>query len=161
MLDPTTWIPERRLQRREYKDYQPLFMLVNSLDIVDETTRRDFVCLNGPVWKRYTEATKRTRERRITVLFLSDEHNLFDALLFVGCDFLKSREHRVRTLWTNPAWCLDDPTARQLCVDLQGRSVLRLSSLPGLRTVDTAVPAGTRVLLPERSSRGHGVTLGP
>lgn len=149
--DPPTWTPERRLQRREFKDFQPLFMLVNSLDIIDEPTRRDFVCLNGPVWKRYNETTRRSRQRRITVLFLSDEYNLFDTMLYVGCDCLKGREHRCRTLWTHPDWRVDDTTARQLCIDLQGRSVLRPASVPGLVPVDAGPLPSFR---PRPASRG-------
>lgn len=67
--------PHQRLQRREFKDFQPLFMLINSLDIIDPATRRDFVCNLGPVWQRYNAATKGATARRITVLFLGDEYN--------------------------------------------------------------------------------------
>lgn len=126
------WTAEQRLQRREFKDYQPLFMLINSLDFIDESTRRQFACINGAVWRRYTELTKRSRQRRITALFLSDENNLFLDLLFVGGDCLKGREHRCGTLWADADWRLDDATARHLCIGLGGRSILYPSMLrPG------------------------------
>lgn len=121
----TLWTADRRIQRREFRDYQPLFMLVNSLDFITEATRRDFTCIHGPVWRRYNETTRRARERRITALFLSDENNRFEELLFVGCDAKKGREHRCRTMWIHPQWEADDIVARWLCVSLAGRSVLR------------------------------------
>ena len=123
------WHVDRRIQRREFRDYQPLFMLVNGLDIIDEATRREFVCINGPVWRRYNDTTRGARFRRITVLFLSDEDNLFHELLFVGCDAFKRREHRCTTMWRHPDWAIDDSIARQVCITLGGRSVLRVSSL--------------------------------
>lgn len=123
------WTTEQRLQRREFKDYQPLFMLINSLDFIDESTRREFVCIHGEVWRRYTELTKRSRERRITALFLSDENNLFHELLFIGCDALKGRDHRCRVMWSHPDWPFDEPMARHVCIALGGRSVLRASAL--------------------------------
>lgn len=147
------WHPDRRIQRREFKDYQPLFMLVNSLDFIDEATRREFICINGPVWRRYNEVTRRARFRRITVLFLSDEDNTFHELLFVGCDALKGREHRCRMLWRHPDWAVDDAVARTACVTLAGRSVIRTSSLwPSAAPVDRAAASrpigGLRMPLP-------------
>lgn len=135
---------DRRIQRREFKDYQPLFMLVNSLDCIDEATRREFICIHGPVWQRYNETTRRARERHITALFLSDENNFFQELLFVGCDARKGREHRCRVMWSHPAWCLGEAMARHVCITLAGRSVLRESALwPVERTRHDFRPAGT------------------
>lgn len=134
------WTAEQRLQRREFKDYQPLFMLINSLDFIDESTRRQFACINGAVWRRYTELTKRSRQRRITALFLSDENNLFLDLLFVGGDCLKGREHRCGTLWADPDWGLDDATAHHLCIGLAGRSILYPSMLWPADSASAAAP---------------------
>ena len=120
---------DRRIQRREFRDYQPLFMLINSLDFIDEAIRREFMCINGPVWQRYNEATRGARERRITALFLSDENNFFHELLFVGCDAIKGREHHCRVMWTHPTWALEETSARDACITLGGRSVLRWSHL--------------------------------
>lgn len=115
-----------RIQRREFKDYQPLFMLINSLDVIDEATRRDFVCMQGPVWRRYNEATKGAKQRRITVLFLGDADNRFEELLLVGCDHVRRREHHCHRLWSGHALgsLLDDRAVRHLCCGLAGRSVL-------------------------------------
>lgn len=123
------WTAERRLQRREFRDYQPLFMLINSLDFIDAATRRAFVCIHGEAWRRYTALTKRSRERRITALFLSGPGHVFQSMLYVGADCLKGREHRCATLWADPAWPLDEATARHLCIGLGGRSILPLSTL--------------------------------
>lgn len=134
---------DRRIQRREFRDYQPLFMLVNSLDFIDGATRRQFMCIHGPVWQRYNETTRRASERRITALFLSDENNCFLELLFVGCDARKGREHRCRAMWSHPAWSLDEAMARHACITLAGRSVLRESALwPVERTRHDFRPAG-------------------
>jgi hypothetical protein len=116
----------QRIQRREFKDYQPLFMLINSLDIIDEATRRDFICMQGPVWRRYNEATKGAQHRRITVLFIGDQYNSFEELLLVGCDFVRRRQHCCKPLWTGHPWTasLDDAAVRHLCIGLAGRSVL-------------------------------------
>jgi hypothetical protein len=120
---------DRRIQRREFKDYQPLFMLINSLDFVDAAIRREFMCIHGPVWQRYNETTRRARERRITALFLSDDNNFFHELLFVGCDALKGCEHHCRVMWMHPTWAMDEESARNACITLGGRSVLRWSNL--------------------------------
>lgn len=138
------WNPERRIQRREFRDYQPLFMLINSVDSVDEATRREFICINGPVWRRYNDTTRRSRERRITVLFLSDENNRFHELLFVGCDALKRREHRCKVMWHHPDWPVDDTLARQACIQFAGRSVLHVSSLWPMPHERPAVPTPPR-----------------
>lgn len=129
-----------RIQRREFKDYQPLFMLIGNLDFVDEATRREFACISGPVWRRYTDATRRARQRRITALFLSDENNLFHDLLFVGCDALTRWEHRHWVLWNHPGWPVDEAVARHACVTLAGRSVLRASSLWPAQHAPVAAP---------------------
>ena len=142
---------DQRIQRREFKDYQPLFMLINSLDVIDEVTRREFMCINGPVWQRYTEATRRTRERRITALFLSDENNLFHGLLFVGCDARRGREHHCCAMWCHPDWLLDEAMARHACITLAGRSVLRASTLwPHREDVHAGPPS-----LPQWSGLAH------
>ncbi len=116
----------RRIQRREFKDYQPLFMLLNGLDIIDEATRREFICIQGPVWQRYTEATKGAKARRITVLFLSNENNGFDELLVVACSSFRRRQHHTKCLWNQHplAHGLDDAGLRHICHDLSGRSVV-------------------------------------
>ncbi len=121
----------RRVQRREFKEYQPLFMLINSLDIIDNATRREFMCVNGPVWHRFNEATKGASQRRITALFLSNEQNAFDELLFVGCDYVRRRQHQCRPLWTGHALCtaLGDSLVKRACLELAGRSVVRLGML--------------------------------
>lgn len=121
----------RRVQRREFKDYQPLFMLINSLDIIDDATRRDFMCINGPVWLRFNEATKGAKERRITTLFLSNENNTFDELLFVGCDYVRRRQRHCRVLWRNPALCPppSEHGLRHVCLELAGRSILTVKGL--------------------------------
>ncbi len=140
----TLWTAERRIQRREFRDYQPLFMLVNSLDFIDDATRREFTCIQGPVWRRYNETTRRARDRRITVLFLSDDNNRFEELLFVGCDAIKGRDHRCRAIWTHPNWAVDDVVARWLCVGLAGRSVLRGSELWASDWTPPPVPVRSR-----------------
>ncbi|MBL8301284.1 MAG: hypothetical protein JNM26_00765 [Ideonella sp.] len=151
------WNPDRRIQRREFKDYQPLLMLVNSVDSVDAATRREFICINGPVWRRYNDTTRRSRERRITVLFLSNEDNTFDELLFVGCDALKRREHRCRVMWSHPEWPVDDALARRACITLAGRSVLRVSSLWPTPHAHPSVPTPPRL---RRLATAGGAALG-
>jgi hypothetical protein len=146
LLIPDT---DRRIQRREFKDYQPLFMLINSLDFIDDATRREFMCINGPVWRRYNDITRRARERRITALFLSDENNFFHELMFVGCDARKGREHRCRVMWNHPDWPLDEVLARHVCITLGGRSVLRESALWPRRT--SLVAERTNVCAPSVS----------
>ena len=120
-----------RIQRREFSDYQPLFTLINSLDIIDEATRRDFIFKHGPVWQRYNEATKGAAQRRITVLFLGDEHNTFDELMFVGCDYVRRRQHHCQPLWNeHPSWPEPGPQlVRRACIEWAGRSVLHVSML--------------------------------
>lgn len=138
----------RRVQRREFKDYQPMLMLINSLDIIDEATRRDFMCVVGPIWQRYNAATKGARQRRITAYFLGDDTNSFDELLYIGCDWVSRRQHQWRTLWAGHPLCerLSEEAVRHFCVGLEGRSVLTLSGLlPVLQpahTVDMADGAG-------------------
>ncbi|GAP38740.1 hypothetical protein ISF6_5293 [Piscinibacter sakaiensis] len=107
-------------------------MLLQSLDIVDAPTRRAFACITGPVWQLYTQATRRSRERRLTAVFESDAQHRFQALLFVGCDFLRRGSPHCRPLWTAPGWQVDDATAQALCIGHAGRSVLRPAEVPGL-----------------------------
>ncbi len=122
---------QRRIQRRELKDYQQLFMLMNSVDILDEGTRKDFICITGAVWKRYNEATKGASKRRITALFLSNDFNGFEELLFVGCDYERSRQHRCCTLWddhTIGGW-ISQSCLTHVTTGLAGRTVLRLNAI--------------------------------
>jgi hypothetical protein len=121
----------QRIQRREYKDFQPLSLQIVNLDIVDPATRRDFICVVGPVWKRFNAATRGAKNRRITALFLSNEANTFDALLFVGCDYVRRRERHWNALWTaHPAFLgADSSLVEHVCVNMGGRSVLTFGSL--------------------------------
>ena len=147
----------QRIQRREFRDYQPLFMLINSLDIIDEATRRDFVCMQGPVWRRYNEATKGAKERRITVLFLGDADNSFEELLLVGCDFVRRRQRHCQRLWSrHPLGSrLDDAAVHQLCCGLAGRSVITWKEMdPWLQTLGPE-PSSS----PESFVEGHGRSL--
>lgn len=131
MFGPSTY----RIQRREYRDYQPVFMLLNSLAIIDEPTRRAFMCINGPIWQHYTVATKGASERRLTVMFLGNGHSVFDELLFVGCSWVRRRRQQALSLWSNHPLCqdLDDAAVHALCIELSGRSVLTLEVLQHLR----------------------------
>ncbi len=121
----------RRVQRREFKDYPPVFMLLSNLDIIDDATRRDFACLIGQVWQRYNAATKGAKERRITALFLSNERNTFDELLFVGCDFVTRRQHHCLPLWSEHPLASGWSAAqmRIACIERAGRSVLHWRDL--------------------------------
>ena len=144
-----------RIQRREFSDYQPLFTLINSLDIIDEATRRDFVFKHGPVWQRYNAVTKGAQRRRITVLFLGDETNSFEELLFVGCDCVKQRIHQCQILWSgHPLGALlDDAAVRHLCLGLAGRSVLTWAALLPCLQAGAHSPYGATAA----SSRSGGI----
>lgn len=148
--------PYQRLQRREFKDFQPLFMLINSLDIIDAATRRDFVCKLGPVWQRYNAATKGAKARRITALFLGDEYNSFDALFLVACDYSRRRQHHCVTLWAGHplAAGITEPALKHLCLGTAGLSVLNWPALRSTWFSETPRPSGT-----ERASQPLGLPI--
>ncbi|GAP35987.1 hypothetical protein ABXN37_12610 [Piscinibacter sakaiensis] len=123
------WHWEPRVQRREFRDYQPLSMMVAETAVLPAATRREFACVTGTVWRQYHTVTRRARDRRLTMLFLAGADQALTELLLVGCDCLRRGERQYRTLYVNPSWPIDDALARRLCVDHDGRSVLPLSAL--------------------------------
>jgi hypothetical protein len=157
-MDPTTMIEHnhQRLQRREFKDFQPLFMLINSLDIIDAATRRDFVCKLGPVWQRYNAATKGAKSRRITALFLGDGYNSFDALFLVACDYVRRRQQHCVPLWTGHplAAGITEPALKHLCLGTAGLSVLDWPAIRSRWFSPTPGPCGT-----ERAAPPLGLTI--
>ncbi len=138
------------IQRREFKDYQPLFTLINGLSGLDHAVKRDFGFKFGPVWVRYNEATKGAAQRRITALFLCDETGAFDELLWVGCDCVRQRSVVCAPLWSGHPLLpsLGEPVIHHLCVGMAGRSVLRLTSLLSAAGAAAGVPAGVAPALP-------------
>lgn len=132
----------RRIQRREFRDFQPLSLLVAEMDIVEPQARRDFLCITGPIWKRYNAATVRSAQRRLTALFLSNEANTFERLLFVGCDTVRRRRRSSQALWAaEPFAGLDARAVEHICIDLRGRSVITFGSLAPFMAGAASPPA--------------------
>lgn len=144
-----------RIHRREFKDYQPLLMLLQTLDIVDDDTRQDFACVTGAVWRAFTLATKGAQRRRLTALFAPDGLDGFASLLFVGCDFVRRRQHQSRALWSAPAWdpAPSDAAVARLCIGFAGRLVLTQAHLADL-------PAAARAGSPPLPRCDEGLRLG-